>query len=63
MKDAVLLELASRWQAEAIAPITEDGSEEAKIGNAIRRGNRETKRECADTLVTLIEIIGEKTIN
>jgi hypothetical protein len=59
MKDAVLLELASRWEREAHQPETEDGSEDAKISNAIAHGRRQGMRECADGLRSLIELIGD----
>jgi hypothetical protein len=48
MKDAILIELAKRWDHDAIAQETEDGAESAKIGNAHAQGYREAKRECAD---------------
>jgi hypothetical protein len=59
MKDAVLQELANRWDADAEPPETEDGSEDAKIGNAIAQGERQAKKECADTLRMLVQILGE----
>lgn len=60
MKDAILVELANRWKAQATIPDAIDGSEEAKIPNAILTGHREAKRECADTIMTLISLIGEQ---
>lgn len=59
MKDAVLLELAARWDREAETPETQDGAEEAKIGNAKAQGERECRRECADTLRILIRMLGD----
>lgn len=59
MKDAILLELARRWDADAVTPETMSGAEDAKIGNAVDKGRREAKRECADTLRSLVSIIGE----
>ena len=37
MKDAVLIELAGRWEREATAPECADGSKEAEIPNAIAK--------------------------
>ena len=59
MKDVILLELANRWEIEAISPSVVDGNPEAKIPNAIAQGRREAKRECADTLRVLIGMIGD----
>lgn len=59
MKDAVLLELAKRWEREATAPNCEDGSDDAKVGNAIAKGRREAKRECADGLRMLVGMLGD----
>ena len=61
MKDAVILELARRWETDAVEPEVQDGSEEAKIGNAIAKGERQTKRECADALRMLVSMLGEKS--
>ena len=58
MNPVLLLELAKRWDQDAKEPEMQDGSEKAKIGNAKRQGYRECKRECADTLRTLIEMLG-----
>jgi hypothetical protein len=58
MKDTVLLELATRWENDAKPPEVQDGADEAKIRNAIDKGHRECKRECADTLRTLVKILG-----
>lgn len=58
MKDAVLLELAERWEREAVTPDNQDGSPEAERENAIDQGNRGAKRECADTLRTLVDMLG-----
>lgn len=62
MKDAVLLELAARWERDAKAPDCEDGSEEAKISNAKARGERETLRMCADTLRSLVQMLGDRDL-
>ncbi|WP_168442425.1 hypothetical protein [Pontiella desulfatans] len=58
MKNEVLIELAERWEREAVTPKCQDGAPEAEMGNAVRKGQRETKRECADTLRTLVSILG-----
>lgn len=58
MKSAILLELAKRWEADAAEPVTQDGSQ--AIRNAIDRGHREAKRECADALKMLVSLLGER---
>ena len=60
MKDVILLELANKWEADALSPKTENGEKEATIGNAIAKGQRKAKRECARALIDLVVIIGEK---
>lgn len=60
MKDAVLLELAARWERDATPPEVSDGSDEAKIPNAKAQGERETLRMCADTLRSLIGMLGDR---
>lgn len=60
MKDAVLYELANRWDRDAREPVTENGSPEAQRGNAVAEGIRQGKRECADCLRGLISLIGDK---
>ena len=59
MKNAVLNELISRWEYEAIGNQVEDGSDsdDAKISRARNAAYRECKRECADALRTLIQIL------
>ena len=61
MKDALILELASRWEQEAVEPEdeVEDGSDEAKVRNAEARGRRQAKRECADAIRMLVDLIGD----
>jgi hypothetical protein len=61
MKDAVLYELANRWEQDAREPVCEDGSPDAQLGNAVARGRREGKREAADCLRSLIHILGDST--
>ncbi len=58
MNDAVLLELAKRWEDDAKPQVAIDGSSGAEIQNAVDRGHRECKRECADTLRSLVELLG-----
>lgn len=53
----VLFALASRWEQDAIEPEKQDGSPEAERGNLLDRGNREGKRECADGLRTLLNLL------
>lgn len=59
MDKHVLLALVERWERDAIVSGTQDGSTEAEIPNAIEEGRRVCKRECADTLRTLIKMLGE----
>ena len=58
MKDAVLMELASRWERDAMAPECQDGSPEAAIRNAEAHGRRQGLRECADGLRMLVQLLG-----
>jgi len=59
MKNEILLELANRWMRDADpSEKVEDGSDAAKIGNAVAQGHRECKRECADTLRLLVNVLG-----
>jgi hypothetical protein len=61
MKDVVLLELAKRWEHEAKVPEHPlDGSDEAKVPNALAEGERRAKQECAVELRRLIDLLGEK---
>lgn len=59
MKDAVLLELAARWEREAKTPDCEDGSDEAKVSRAAGHAHRQALRACADTLRNLVQMLGE----
>ena len=59
MKDIIVLELANRWEQDATSPRIADGSKEAEITNAVARGRREAKRECADTLRQLVSVLGD----
>lgn len=60
MKSSILLELAKRWEQDAVTPEKQDGSPEAALGNAIAKGERQAKRECADALKTLVGLLGER---
>ena len=62
MKDAILIELVNRWQTEASTKI-DKCVEDSPAGMAIEAGQkaeRETLRRCADTLRTLIGLLGEQ---
>lgn len=59
MKDAVLLELAARWERDAKTPDYQDGHESAREANAKAQGARETLRACADTLRSLVQMLGD----
>lgn len=58
MKDSILLELAHRWERDAQEPRAVNGSDEARIPNAVAQGERQAKRECADALRTLVQLLG-----
>jgi hypothetical protein len=60
MKDAVLIELVSKWERDAVAPKCSDGSPSAVVSNAEAHGRRQGLRECADVLRMLVEILGDK---
>lgn len=60
MNDSVLIELARRWESDAEIPNAMDGSDEAKVPNAIAQGERQAKRECADTLRVLVSMLGSR---
>jgi hypothetical protein len=60
MKDAILIELANRWDRDRLKNTTEDGSKEAEIPNAVAKGHREGLRECADALRSLVNLLGEQ---
>jgi len=60
MKSSILLELARRWEQDAVQPQMQDGAPEAALKNAIAKGERQAKRECADALKTLVNLLGEK---
>ena len=58
MNPQIMLELASRWERDAKAPEIEAGGEENLILNATERGESQGKRECADTLRMLVQLLG-----
>ena len=59
MKSSILLELAKRWEQDAVDPQLQDGAP-AQFGNAVAKGERQAKRECADALKMLVQILGER---
>lgn len=59
MKNEILLELARRWEAEAEVPVVEENHDDNGVSHAKAQGYRECKRECADTIKTLISIFKE----
>ena len=58
MNNAVLIELAAQWERDAEELQVLDGASCATISNAVERGKRETKLECADSLRQLIDLLG-----
>lgn len=57
MKPEILLELAARWERDAIEPQTENGAPEAQRQNDVNQGIRAGKRECADGLRMLVSLL------
>jgi hypothetical protein len=60
MNDKVLKELASKWLRDAKPPEVSDGSEEAKLGNALAKGVRIGLEECAGDLLSIIKLLGDE---
>jgi len=58
MKDSILIELSAKWMRDAKEPECADGSDEARISNAIEKGKRKAKMRCADDLMRLVELLG-----
>ena len=59
MKNVVLVELARKWMEDAEPkgePVVVETNDD-KIISAIAKVERATKRECADTLLTLIDVM------
>ena len=54
---ATLLELAVKWEREAIIEGARDGSPDAAVKNAIEDGESKAKNYCADQLRRLIELL------
>jgi len=58
MRNVVLTELARRWVLDTQTPdIASEGGKEAEMSNAVEAAVRATKRECADALLTLIDVM------
>ena len=62
MKSSILLELAKRWEQDAVEPQLQDGAPEAQFCNAVAKGERQAKRECADALKTLVNLLGDRDV-
>ncbi len=60
MKDAVLLELAARWERDARPPEVEDGDPRAQVTNAEYKGERRSKGVCAEDLRALVRLLGDE---
>ena len=60
MKDAVLKELATKWLRDAKPPEIMDGSEDAKLGNALAKGIRIGLEKCAGDLLSIIKLLGDE---
>ncbi len=57
MNPQILLELVAKWESKAKAPECEDGSPAAEIENAVNRGRRSARAECAEELNLLIKLL------
>lgn len=58
MKKEVLLELAEKWEREAREPKITNAHPDHEMDNIKAAVRRETKRECADTLRMLVQLLG-----
>jgi len=58
MNIATLIELAEKWERDAVTPQVEDGSPGAEIMNAKARGGREQLKACANDLRMLVQVLG-----
>ena len=59
MNTVILLELAKRWENDALK--SEQDKSAYEVGSdlpAIQQGHREAKRECADVLRMLVSALG-----
>lgn len=56
MNPEILLELAKRWEQDANPGGQTEAEDAAKA--EYNRGCRETKRECADALRSLVQLLG-----
>lgn len=61
MNPLILLELVKRWEEDAKEPEIQNGSSEASFRIAVAKGERQAKRECADALKMLIQLLGDKS--
>ena len=59
MNPVILIELAKKWEAMAKEPETQDGSEQAKLGNARAEGSRAARSECATQLRQVVFLLSE----
>ena len=57
MNPQVLLELIAKWEAKAKEPQCENGDPSAAIENAVNRGRRSGRKECAEDLTMLIKLL------
>jgi hypothetical protein len=57
MNPIVLKELILKWESNAVSPTIEDGSDDAKLHNAMMKGQRQAFHICAVQLQSLIDIL------
>lgn len=61
MNPVIFIELAKKWESMAKEPEAQDGSEQAKLGNAKAEGSRAARAECATQLRQVILLLSEKS--
>lgn len=61
MKNEILLELAKKWECQAEESL-QSLSTGAREKDNLDKGRREGKRECADSLRTLVQLFPESFV-
>jgi len=57
MRNTILVELSNRWTADANDPGEPHEAFNSEVEAAKAKAIRETKRECADTLLSLMQVL------
>lgn len=63
MKQELFEELAKKWERDGKEPDAVDGDPKAEVSNAKRAGYRHGLRDCAADVTTLIELLGEHSLD